>query len=447
MTTEDLETQQVSLQDFDFVLPALGHFNAWQLPDYPGIEDFQGHLRHSSNWDPNFDPKGKTVAVIGNGASGIQVVPELQKVVKHMDHYARSRTWIAGSLGGRDREAEPMYFSAEQLKDFEDPEKYLEYRKSLEGSYWKRFGVLFKNSKDSLEARRDFRALMDARLPNNPEILEALVPEFSPHCRRLTPGPGYLEALTRDNLDFIQTPIERFTKDGIQTVDGKHRKVDAVICSTGANVDFAPPFPIVAGDVDLSSAWKPEGLYGFPYSYLGIGVPGFPNLFFIHGPNSIGPSGTLPHGVEIQVVYIARLLRKISSQGILTAVPLKAATDDFVEYCDAFFPTTVLTENCSSWSNGMFHCPAFPTFQSVLFRFAFSRILMLRLLQVVVQEVEFTAIGLAVLHTSTSYAVHLGGRIGSMNHCPTTRARTGSHIWAMDGPRKSSTQTRILLRT
>lgn len=353
LTVEDLTTKQISQPEFDFVLPALGHFNAWRLPEYPGLEDYRGHLRHSSNWDPEFDPKDKSVAVIGNGASGIQVVPELQKVVKHLDHYARSRTWIAGSLGSRDRELEPMYFSPEQLEDFGNPEKYLEYRKALEGSYWRRFGALFKNSKESIEARKDFRILMDARLPNNPEILEAIVPDFSPHCRRLTPGPGYLEALVQDNVDFIQTPIRRFTQDGIETADGKHRKVDAIICSTGANVDFAPAFPIVAGEVDLASAWKPDGEYGFPYSYLGIGVPGFPNLFFIHGPNSIGPSGTLPQGVEIQVVYIARLLRKIASQGILTAAPSKAATDDFVEYCDAFFPTTVLTENCSSWSNGM----------------------------------------------------------------------------------------------
>ncbi|GAB7354446.1 hypothetical protein MBLNU459_g4934t1 [Dothideomycetes sp. NU459] len=352
LTAEDLATQRVSSHEFDIVLPALGHFNAWRLPDYPGLNEFEGHLRHSSNWDPDFDPTNKTVAVIGNGASGIQVVPELQKVVKHLDHYARSRTWIAGSLGGRDREAEPMYFSAEQLKDFEDPEKYLQYRKALEGTYWRRFGALFKDSEESVEARRAFKDLMAARLPNNPEILEALVPDFSPHCRRLTPGPGYLEALTEENVNFIQTPIRRFTKDGIETVDGTHRKVDAIICSTGANVDFAPPFPIVSGKIDLSSAWQPAGAWGFPYSYLGIGVPGFPNLFFIHGPNSIGPSGTLPHGVEIQVVYIARLLRKIASQGIQTAAPSKAATDDFVEYCDAFFPTTVLTENCSSWSNG-----------------------------------------------------------------------------------------------
>ncbi|OBT76266.1 hypothetical protein VF21_03316 [Pseudogymnoascus sp. 05NY08] len=337
---------------FDILITAIGRFNAWKLPDYPGINEYRGLLRHSLNWDPNFDPTGKSVAVIGNGASGIQVVPELQKVVKHLDHYARSRTWIAGSFGGHDRKAEPMYFSPDQLKEFEDPEKYLAYRKSLEDAYWRRFAGLFKNSKENLTAKGDFKLIMAKRLENNPELLEALVPDFSPHCRRLTPGPGYLEALGKENVSFIQTNIKRFTKDGIETADGVHRPVDAAICSTGANIDYATPFPIVSDGVDLSSAWKPEGKYGFSFSYHGVATPGFPNLRFIHGPNAAGHSGTLPHSVETQVTYNARVLRKVSSEGIRTIVPSKAAADDFVEFSDAFFPKTVLSEGCSSWTNG-----------------------------------------------------------------------------------------------
>jgi cation diffusion facilitator CzcD-associated flavoprotein CzcO len=77
--------------------------------------------------------------------------------------------------------------------------------------------------------------------------------------RRLTPGPGYLEALSKPNLEFIQTPIREFTEDGIITDDGVFRPVDAVICSTGANTDFAPPFSIKAGEYDLSRDWKHTG--------------------------------------------------------------------------------------------------------------------------------------------------------------------------------------------
>ncbi|KAE8449778.1 hypothetical protein EG329_007553 [Mollisiaceae sp. DMI_Dod_QoI] len=352
LNIQDVKSQETIEARFDILVTAIGRFNAWKLPDYPGINEYEGHLRHSSNWDPNFDPRGKTLAVIGNGASGVQVVPELQKVVKHLDHYARSPTWIAGSFAGHERKAEPMLFSAEQLEEFQDPEKYLQYRKGIEATYWRRFAALFKDSKENRTAREEFKTIMGKRLSEKPELLDEIVPDFSPHCRRLTPGPGYLEALGKKNVSFIRTPIKRFTKTGIETVDGVHRPVDAVICSTGANIDYATPFSIISGPLDLSKAWKTDGEFGFPYSYLGVATPGFPNLFFIHGPNTSGASGTLPNSVENQVTYIARLLRKISGEGYKSLAPKKEAADDFVEFCDAFFPKTVLSENCSSWANG-----------------------------------------------------------------------------------------------
>ncbi|KAK0627999.1 putative sterigmatocystin biosynthesis monooxygenase stcW [Lasiodiplodia hormozganensis] len=352
LTLKKLDTNEVREEFFDFLIPAIGHFNAWKIPDYPGVKDYKGFLRHSSNWDPSFDLSNKRVAVIGNGASGIQVVPELQKIAAHLDHYARSPTWIAGSLGGRDRQAEPMPFSPEQLEEFKDPHKFLAYRKALEETYWRRFGSVFKDGEESKNAREKFIDLMAKRLTNKPELLDQIVPAFSPHCRRLTPGPGYLEALTQPNVSFIRTPIARFTETGIVTEDGVHREVDAVICSTGANVSFAPPFPITSGEYDLSRDWQHDGKFGFPYSYFGLGVPGFPNLLFLYGPNSGAVAGTIPMAAEAQTTYISRLLRKVSRQHIQTAAPSRAAADDFVAYCDAFFPKTVFSENCKSWYNG-----------------------------------------------------------------------------------------------
>ncbi|THY00783.1 FAD/NAD(P)-binding domain-containing protein [Aureobasidium pullulans] len=351
---KDLKTGVTKTEYFDFVISAIGHFNEWKLPDYPGIDQYKGHLRHSSNWDPTFDPTGKRVATIGNGASGIQVTPELQKVVSHVDHYARSPTWIAGSFNGsaRERQATPLSFTPEELESFKDPATYLKFRKELEGPFFRRFDAVLRDSETSKNAARDFRELMRKRLVDKPELLDQIVPDFPPHCRRLTPGPGYLEALTKPNVAFIQTPISHFTHNGIVTQDGVHRPVDAVICSTGANVDFSPPFPIIAGDLDLSRDWKPDGKFGWPYSYIGLATPGFPNLLQLHGPNAAGASGSVPHSVESQVAYIAKVLRKASSQGIATIQPSKAAADDFVTYCDAFFPRTTFSRKCSSWANG-----------------------------------------------------------------------------------------------
>ncbi|KIW91735.1 uncharacterized protein Z519_07703 [Cladophialophora bantiana CBS 173.52] len=345
----------------DFVLPAIGRFNDWRLPAYPGVSDYQGHLRHTSNWDPSFDPTGKKIAIIGNGASGIQVLPNLQPIAKHIDHYARSKTWIAGSWAGDERTFEPQWYSEEQKKEFLDPEKYLKFRKELEDKYWRRFASTFRGSEENLKMREQFIEIMTRRLAKKPELLDLLVPDFNPNCRRLTPGPGYLEALTADNVTLIQDRIKRFTATGIETVDGQHREVDAILCATGAAVDFIPPFNVRARGVNLREAWKPvppgekvddASHFGWPYTYLGLAVPNMPNLLFIHGPHGAGPSGTVPHSVEVQVTYYAKLLRKVSTQGIKAMWPSKRAADDFVAYADAFFPTTVLTDNCSSWANG-----------------------------------------------------------------------------------------------
>ncbi|KAF2845155.1 FAD/NAD(P)-binding domain-containing protein [Plenodomus tracheiphilus IPT5] len=352
LKVQDLVNDKKSTESFDFVITAIGRFNAWKLPDYPGLDDYKGFLRHTSNWDPSFDPTGKRIAVIGNGASGIQIVPNLQLVSKHVTNFVRSPTWIATSWAGDERTFEPQPYSEDLRKSFEDPDTYLAFRKDLEDRYWRRFRAMVRGSEENQGIRELFIEVMKKRAAKKPELLDGLIPDFAPNCRRLTPGPGYLEALTEDNVELVKTPIKRFTATGIETVDGRTYDVDAIFCATGANTDLVPPFPIKAHGVDLNEAWKPEGKWGFPFTYMGVATPGFPNLFFLAGPHATGPSGTVPQAAETGLTYIAKVLRKTSSQGIKSLSPLKEAADDFVDYCDAFFPSTVLTDNCSSWNNG-----------------------------------------------------------------------------------------------
>jgi cation diffusion facilitator CzcD-associated flavoprotein CzcO len=352
LTVRDLETNTTSEQTYDAVIFAIGRFNAWKLPDYPGVEDYTGVLRHTSNWDPDFDPAGKNVAVIGNGASGIQIVPNLQLVAKHVTNFVRNPTWIATSWANDERTFAPQPISATERESFKDPETYLAFRKRFEEPYWRRFRAMVRGSEENEGLRDLFIDVMKKRVAKNPELLDGLIPDFAPHCRRLTPGPGYLESLTEDNVALVKEKIKRFTTTGIETVDGVKRDFDAIFCATGANTDLVPPFSVKSRGIDLAEAWKPGGTYGFPYTYLGVAAPGFPNLFFLAGPHATGPSGTVPFAVETSLTYIAKVLRKISSQGIKSIAPSREATDDFVDYCDAFFPSTVLTDNCSSWNNG-----------------------------------------------------------------------------------------------
>ena len=344
---------QTYIEELDIVINAIGHFNAWRLPDYPGINEYKGTLFHSSNWDHSVDLKNKRIALIGNGASGLQVLPSVQPIAAHVDHYARNRTWIADSFGVTGvRRLEPNLFPEEQRESFKDPQTYLEYRRGVEKGYFQRFGAIFKDSPENQQQRDQWSELMLRRVSDKPDLSDKIIPDFPPNCRRPTPGPGYLEALTKENVSFIQTRISHFTETGIVTADGESRDVDVVICSTGANRDHAPPFPITANGYNLQTDWQHSGRWGFPYTYLGVATPYFPNFLWLGGPYSSGHSGTVPNAVENQVTYVAKVLRKVRGQGIRTIVPSKAAADDFVQFCDAFYPRTVWSANCSSWYNG-----------------------------------------------------------------------------------------------
>ncbi|KAH7034536.1 uncharacterized protein B0I36DRAFT_238872 [Microdochium trichocladiopsis] len=354
---ENLKAKQRFTERFDFVLTAIGRFNAWKLPDYPGRDEYQGHLRHAQNWDPSVDPTGKRVAIIGNGASGIQLVSNLQKRVARLDHYARNPTWIAASFSGDETSIEAIPIDPKVKATFDDPQEYLAFRKLQTEKYWRRIHGWLKNHQDNTSAQDEYADNLRTKLVKKPDLIEKLTPTFSPHCRRLTPGPGYLEALAEDHVEYINTHIERFTPTGIQTVDGKHREVDAIFCATGGHGQV-PLFKIRGlNGIELGDMWRPKGQgsvdgYGFPYTYLGLGTPGFPNLGFLLGPNGSGRSGTVPFAAEIHATFYAKLLRKISREGIRTIQPSREAADDFVRWSDAFFNTTVLSENCSSWYNG-----------------------------------------------------------------------------------------------
>jgi hypothetical protein len=161
----------------NFLVTATGHFADLKLPDYPGINEYQSHLRHTGHWDPEFDPTDKRIAVIGNGASGIQVLPQLQKTASHIDHYARNKTWVASPIGGEDL-GEFVAENADKAKS--SPENYLAFRKALESRLFSRFGGVFKDSVRNNTSREIITGLMTKRLGDRIDLASAIVAEFPP---------------------------------------------------------------------------------------------------------------------------------------------------------------------------------------------------------------------------------------------------------------------------
>jgi hypothetical protein len=190
-----------------------------------------------------------------------------------------------------------------------------------------------------------FRSLMSSRLSSKPEIIASIIPTFSPGCRRLTPGPGYLEALIAPNVDFVSTGIDCVTGSGVESADGRVIELDVLVCATGFKASAPPPFDVIGvNNTSIAERWTP-----FPETYLSLAVDGFPNYFIMLGPNSAIGSGSLTKILEQEGDYILQCIRKLQKEDY-AAMSVKAArVADFSEFCECYFKGTVYAENCSSW--------------------------------------------------------------------------------------------------
>ncbi|KAI0077436.1 FAD/NAD-binding domain-containing protein [Panus rudis PR-1116 ss-1] len=342
----------------DMLFSGTGALSRWNWPDIKGLKDYQGTLVHGAHWDVDADTwkegwQDKTVAVIGVGSSAIQMVPSLQPRVAKLLNYVRGKAWLTPSWAGdkmadllnRDPELQNFTFTEDEIKAFKDPEYYRQFRHELESELNSIHLNSLRGSPMQLGAKKAFKESMIQRLAKKPWIADHLIPEFGVGCRRLTPGPGYLEALCEDNVEFITQHIKRFTKDGIETIDGDVQNVDVIICATGYDTTFRSPFPIIGrNNTDLRDKWSPH-----PETYLSICVDEFPNYFFSLGPNSGVGSGSLLAVIEQEVDYAVEATLKLQRERLKSIEVKREAVEDFDKCIENYFPTTVYSERCRSW--------------------------------------------------------------------------------------------------
>lgn len=255
----------------------------WHWPNIPGLDQFQGHICHSAEWDHNYDYSDKRVAVIGNGSSAIQIVPSIQPIVRSMTTFIRSPTWISPNFAGENtKDGGNFKYSDQELKEFEDPEKLLAYRKKIEHGFNKLYRALQYGTTEHEFYQGKSRQIMIDRLSGNKEMLDALLPSWAFGCRRLSPGDGYLEALQKPNVKAIFNAATAITANGVLDANGVEHEVDAIICATGFDTSWAKKWPIKGRNgALLSERWRDD-----PQSYLSVCAKDFPNLFFILGPNA-----------------------------------------------------------------------------------------------------------------------------------------------------------------
>ncbi|MEJ5256139.1 MAG: NAD(P)/FAD-dependent oxidoreductase [Acidimicrobiales bacterium] len=333
-----VETRSGERSRFDVVVSGLGQLNRPFVPDIEGLERFEGTTFHSARWNHDHDLTGRRVAVIGNAASGVQFIPQIAPKVAQLYVYQRSANWILPRIN-------PPY--SERTKQlFRDvPGAMRLYRAFLYVSYESRFSMMRRDSRlgrmIEVLAKRYLESVVD-----DPELREALTPDFPAGCKRLLISSDYYPALTRENVELVTSPIDHITSEGIVTEDGKLRPVDTIIFGTGFDsTHFLAPLVVKGRDGrTLEDVWR-EGAE----AYLGIAVSGFPNLFMLYGPNTNLGHNSIIFMIECQVHYIMRLLDRMMRVGRSCVDVVPEVMAEYNRELQQAMHETVWESGCRSW--------------------------------------------------------------------------------------------------
>ncbi|HEY6935272.1 MAG TPA: NAD(P)/FAD-dependent oxidoreductase [Marmoricola sp.] len=324
----------------DVIVNGAGALSEPRLPDIRGIEEFGGRIFHSARWDHEADLTGKRVAVIGTGASSIQIVPELAKQVAHLDVYQRTAPWV---MPRRDR----PYGRLERFGLRHLPGMQRLYRTAI---YWGRetFVPAFTvTPKIALPAKKAALANIERGI-SDPALREKVTPHFEIGCKRILISNDYYPALDRDNVDLVTDPIVEVTPTGIRTGDGTVREIDVLVVATGFHTTDMPIAAHVKGrdGRTLADAWRESGMT----AYKGTAVNGFPNFFFIVGPNTGLGHSSMVFMIESQVGYILGALQAMGERGITALEPKAEAQAAWTEDVQRRMRRTVWsTGGCASW--------------------------------------------------------------------------------------------------
>lgn len=321
------------------VVSAVGALADPAWPRIEGLDSFTGKLMHTAQWDNDYDLAGKRVAVIGSGASAIQVVPEVAKQAEQLTVFQRTPSWI---MPKPDR---PI--SAEKQAEYqESPSKLYRRRAKI---YWinelfapfviSDFGP-FKRVAENMAKGHIKKQVKD------PAMRKQVTPDYKIGCKRILISNDWYPALQRDNVELISDGPAKITENGIVTQDGRTIEVDAIVCATGFKVPSkAAPFPTKGRQgVDLNAAWD-DGAE----AYKGVTVSGFPNLFFLMGPNT-GPSHTSVLAfTEQQMDYTLQAIAHMAKKKLRFIDVKQSVQDKFNRGIQWRMKYTSWTSGCNSW--------------------------------------------------------------------------------------------------
>ncbi|PJZ68101.1 4-hydroxyacetophenone monooxygenase [Leptospira perolatii] len=323
------------------VVSGTGGLSRPVLPNIKGIDQFKGAKFHSARWDHEYDLKGKTVAVIGTGASAIQIVPAIAPTVSKLLLFQRTAPWILPKLDAKIAKPVRLLFK------FVPPFRWV-FRKLL---YWMHeIGVVaFAIHPKIMKTFEKLGRRYIAKKIQDPILQKQVTPNFTIGCKRVLLSNDYYPALTRENVSLIPHGIVAVTKNGVIGSDNVEHKVDAIVFATGFQAaEATPPFEVKGkNQMDLADIWK-----NGPEAYLGTCVSGFPNFFMIVGPNTGLGHSSMILMIESQAQYILQCIRSLRKKNVKYLDVKQSAQDKFNrEIHDRLAKSVWSTGGCVSWYN------------------------------------------------------------------------------------------------
>jgi len=282
------------------VVFAGGPLSNFSLPKIAGIDDFKGKKIHSAAWDHSYDMTGKRVAVIGTGASGIQIIPELVKTAEFVKVFQRTPAWVIPRMDYETPEWQKKLFA-------KVPFAQTALRQALYVTHESMALAVIWNSPLTLVAESLARGHLKRQVKDR-WMRRQLMPDFRIGCKRVLISNDYYPALQAPNCKLITWPIVKITPHGVQSMEGVEHLVDCIVFATGFDVSKSgTPFPIIGRDGrDLADEWARGA-----QAYKSINIAGYPNLFFTFGPNSgPGHNSALVY-IESQIDYAVKAIKTI----------------------------------------------------------------------------------------------------------------------------------------
>jgi len=322
----------------DILLTACGQLSIPKRPAIEGLESFAGPVFHTAEWDHDVDLAGRRVAVIGTGCSAIQAVPAIQPIAGHIDIYQRSPGWTIPKMD---------YEYSERAKRLFERFPALQRLDRIATFVFMDVGAAAMTSQHWLLA--PFRALARRQIEKaiHDDALRARVtPTDEIGCKRLMLTDEWYPTLEKPNVELLSDRIERVTPTGVLTDAGVERAADVIVLATGFDSHaFVAPMEVVGvGGRTLAQEWQPCA-----HAYLGLSVPGFPNMFLIYGPNTNGGTGSVIHVIEAGVAHVIDALRTLGRARAARIEVRRERADAFNRELRAALAGTVWHTGCTSW--------------------------------------------------------------------------------------------------